>query len=136
VEFTIGLDLSKLPLSMQQVDYLKKNLKVSSTGSRASIASVTAADESIKATPDLARYTHFVRVKVPQLTANSGAITVQLPQVTPTWIEKWTTDNDNNPAAAPKKTYQFDKIVEGVQALYRDKSDFVFDSTIQFNKAD
>ncbi|WP_157577987.1 hypothetical protein [Pontibacter akesuensis] len=136
VEFTIGLDLSNLPMSMQQVEYLKKNLKVAATGSRASIASVTAADESIKATPDLAKYSHFVRVRVPQLTASSGTISVQLPQVYPTWIDKWATDNDNNPAAEPKKTYQLDKIVDGVQALYRDQSDFVFNSTIQFNKAD
>ncbi|WP_139307932.1 hypothetical protein [Pontibacter flavimaris] len=136
VEFTIGLDLSGLPLSMQSIDYLKKNLKVSSTGSRPSIVSVTAADESIKATPGLARYSHFVRVRVPELTANSGTISVQLPQVTPTWINAWSTDNDNNPAAAQKKTYQLTKIIDGVQALYRDQSDFVFKATIQFNKAD
>lgn len=136
VEFTIGLDLSGLPLSMQQADYLKKNLKVASTGSRATMVSVTPADESIKATPDLAKYSHFVRVRVPQLTATSGSVSVQLPQVYPTWIDNWSTDNDNNPTAEPKKTYQLDKIVDGVQALYRDQSDFVFSATIQFNKAD
>ncbi len=136
VEFTIGLDLSSLPMSMQSIDYLKKNLKVSSTGSRPIIVSVTAADESIKATPDLAKHSHFVRVRVPELTANSGTISVQLPQVTPNWITTWSTDNDNNPAAAPKKTYQLTKIIDGVQALYRDQSDFVFNATIQFNKAD
>ncbi|WP_161887606.1 hypothetical protein [Pontibacter russatus] len=136
VEFTVGLDLSNLPMAMQQVDYLKRNLKIGSKGSRASLVSVTAADESIKATPDLARYTHFVRVQVPQLTANAGTISVQLPHVYPTWIDNWATDNDNNPVANPKKTYQLDKIVDGVQALYRDQSDFVFEATIQFNKAD
>ncbi|MBJ6118924.1 hypothetical protein JAO76_12010 [Pontibacter sp. BT310] len=136
VEFTIGLDLSQLPLSMQTIDYLKKNLKVTSTGSRSTIVSVTAADETIKATPDLAKYTHFVRVRVPELTANSGTISVQLPQVTPAWISGWSTDNDNNPAADPKKTYQLTKIVDGVQALYRDQNDFVFNATIEFKKAD
>ncbi|MEJ8755562.1 hypothetical protein WG947_01025 [Pontibacter sp. H259] len=136
VEFTIGLDLSQLPMSMQSIDYLKKNLKVVSTGSRPTMISVTGADESIKATPDLAKYSHFVRVRVPELTANSGTISVQLPQVTPTWINAWSTDNDNNPAAAQKKTYQLTKIIDGVQALYRDQSDFVFNATIQFNKAD
>ncbi|WP_299762037.1 hypothetical protein [uncultured Pontibacter sp.] len=136
VEFTVALDLSSLPMSMQSIDYLKKNLKVTATGSRASMVSVTGADESIKATPDLARYSHFVRVQVPQLTANSGAITVQLPHVYPSWIDKWATDNDNNPAAEPKKTYQLNKIVNGVQALYRDQSEYVFSATLQFNKAD
>ncbi|MCX2739812.1 hypothetical protein [Pontibacter anaerobius] len=136
VEFTIGLNLSRLPLSMQSIDYLKKNLKVAGNGSRARMVSVKAADESIKATPDLARYTHFVRVQVPQLTANAGSLTVQLPQVYPAWIDSWATDNDNNPAADPKKTYQLDKIVDGVQALYRDQSDFVFSATLKFNKAD
>lgn len=87
VEFTVALDLSSLPMSMQSIDYLKKNLKVTATGSRASMVSVTGADESIKATPDLARYSHFVRVQVPQLTANSGAISVQLPHVYPSWID-------------------------------------------------
>ncbi len=136
VEFAIGLDLSQLPMSMQSIEYLKKNLKLSSTGSRPAIVSVTAADESIKSIPDLAKYSHFVRVRVPELTANSGTISVQLPQVTPTWIKAWSTDNDNNPAAAQKKTYQLTKIIDGVQALYRDQSDFVFNATIQFNKAD
>ena len=100
------------------------------------MVTVTAADESIKATPDLAKYSHFVRVRVPELTAISGTISVQLPQVTPNWISSWSTDNDNNPAAAPKKTYQLTKIIDGVQALYRDQSDLVFSATIQFNKAD
>ncbi|WP_162426089.1 hypothetical protein [Pontibacter pudoricolor] len=136
VEFTIGLDLSQLPISMQTIDYLKKNLKVTSNGSRPTIVSVKAADETIKATPDLAKYSHFVRVRVPELTANSGTISVQLPQVTPAWIKTWSTDNDNNPASAPKKTYQLTKIIDGVQALYRDQNDFVFSATIQFNKAD
>jgi hypothetical protein len=136
VEFTVGLDLSSLPVSMQSVDYLKRNLKVAGTGSRVSMVSVTAADENIKATPDLAKYSHFVRVRVPQLTANSGTITLQLPHVSPDWIKTWSTDNDNNPAAAPKQTYQFSKIIDGVQALYRDQSDFVFSATTQFNKAD
>lgn len=136
VEFTIGLDLSQLPLSMQNIEYLKKNLKVSSTGSRPTIVSVTAADESIKATPDLVKYSHFVRIRVPELTANSGTIAVQLPQVTPAWINTWSTANDNNPAAEPKKTYQLTKIIDGVQALYRDQSDLVFNVTLQFNKAD
>ncbi|GAB3812325.1 hypothetical protein [Pontibacter rugosus] len=136
VEFTVALDLRKLPMSMQQQAYLKNNLKVKSSGSRASMVSVKAADEGIKSKPDLAKYTHFVRVRVPQLTANAGTITLQLPQVKPAWIEAWSTENDNNPAAAPKKTYQFNKIVDGVQALYRDQSDFVFSATIQFNKAD
>ncbi|MFD3003458.1 hypothetical protein ACFS7Z_24080 [Pontibacter toksunensis] len=136
VEFTLGLDLSRLPMSMQNVDYLKRNLKVSGNGSRPVLVSVTAADESIKATPDLAKYSHFVRVRVPQLTANSGSISVALPQVSPNWIKTWSTDNDNNPAAAPKKTYQFSKIADGVQALYRDQSEYVFNATTQFNKAD
>ncbi|MER2999512.1 hypothetical protein [Pontibacter populi] len=136
VEFTIGLDLSSLPMLMQRIDYLKKNLKVTSTGSRPTIVSVTAADETIKATPDLAKFSHFVRVRVPELTASSGSVTVQLPQVTPTWITAWSTDNDNNPASAQKKTYQLTKIIDGVQALYRDQSDNVFSATIQFKKAD
>ncbi|WP_276496908.1 hypothetical protein [Pontibacter litorisediminis] len=136
VEFTVGLDLSSLPLSMQRTDYLKRNLKVSSRGSRASVLSVTAADESIKATPDLARYSHFVRIRVSELTASSGSITLGLPQVTPAWINAWSSENDNNPAAEPKKTYQLTKIIDGIQALYRDQSDFVFKATVQFNKAD
>ncbi|WP_162055913.1 hypothetical protein [Pontibacter pamirensis] len=136
VEFTLGLDLRLLPASMQSVDYLKRNLKVTGNGSRPALVSVTAADESIKATPDLAKYSHFVRVQVPQLTANSGSISVQLPQVSPNWIKTWSTDNDNNPVAAPKQTYKFSKIADGVQALYRDQSDYVFNATTQFIKAD
>ncbi|GGK68105.1 hypothetical protein GCM10011405_15150 [Rufibacter glacialis] len=134
VEFTIGLDLKDLPSSMQDVGFLKRNLKLAMTGGKAAIGTVIAASEEVKATPDLAKYTHFVRIHVPQLTANAGSITLQLPQVVPTWINQWTTTNDNNPAAAPRKTYQLNKIMEGVQALYRDKSEFVFSVTMKFNK--
>lgn len=136
VEFTVGLDLSQLPEAMQNATYLKQNLKVVANGSRAEMASVKAADENLKAVPDLAKYTHFVRVRVPQLTANFGSVSVQLPQVYPSWIKAWTTEDDNNPSADPKKTYQLNKIIEGVQALYRDQSDFVFNAPIQFNKAE
>jgi hypothetical protein len=135
VSFTVGLDLGGLPASMQQEEYLQRHLTVEAQGGRASIESVTAADAETKATPDLAAYTHFVRVQVPQLTASTGSISLQLPQVNPSWVNAWSTDNDNNPAAAPKKTYQFDKIINGVQALYRDHSESVFSVTLTFNQA-
>ncbi|MFB9862062.1 hypothetical protein [Rufibacter immobilis] len=134
VEFTIGLNLKDLPASMQEVAYLKQHLKLAVSGGKASIGTVIAASDEVKATPALALYSHFVRVKVPQLTAGSGTITVQLPQVVPSWIGQWSTGNDNNPAATPKKTYQFNKIIEGVQALYRDQSATVFSATMKFNK--
>ncbi|WP_207434408.1 hypothetical protein [Sabulibacter ruber] len=134
VEFTIGLNLSSLPSSMQDVKYLKQHLKLAVAGGKASVGTVIAADEEVKATPDLAKYTHFVRVIVPQLTANTGSITLQLPQVVPAWISQWSTANDNNPVASPKKTYQFNKIIEGVQALYRDQNETVFSATMKFNK--
>ncbi|WP_205504585.1 hypothetical protein [Rufibacter psychrotolerans] len=134
VEFTIGLNLSGLPASMQEVAYLKQHLKLSATGGRASLGTILAASEDVKAIPALAQYTHFVRVRVPQLTANAGTFTLQLPQVVPAWINQWSTGNDNNPVAAPGKTYQFNKIMEGVQALYRDQNQPVFSATIKFNK--
>lgn len=136
VEFTVGLDLSTLPASMQQVGYLKRHLKVMGNGCRAALVSVSATDENIKATPDLARYTHFVRVEVPQLTANTGSIYIQLPQVYPAWANKWSTEDDNNPIREPGRTYQLTKIIDGVQALYRDQSDHIFNVSVQFNKAD
>ncbi|ALJ00587.1 hypothetical protein [Rufibacter tibetensis] len=134
VEFTIGLNLTDLPASMQEVKFLKQNLKLAVTGGKASIGTVIAASDEVKATPDLAKYTHFVRINVPQLTATTGSITLQLPQVQPAWITQWSTANDNNPAAAQRKTYQLNKIIDGVQALYRDKSDNVFSATMKFNK--
>lgn len=136
VAFTVGMDLSALPLSMQNVSYLKRHLRVTGNGCKVSLANLKAADEEVKATPALARYTHFVQVQVPQLTANTGAISLQLPQVYPAWVNEWSTDNDNNPAANPGKTYQVNKIMDGVQALYRDQRDQVFDVTMKFNKAD
>lgn len=136
VEFTVGLDLSALPAIMQRVDFLKRNLQVMGNGCKASMVSVTAADEEIKATPAFARYTHFVRVQVPQLTANTGSVYIQLPHVYPNWVEQWSTENDNNPIREPGKTYQLTRIMDGVKALYRDQSDYVFSITVQFNKAD
>ncbi|MBD1396374.1 hypothetical protein H9Q13_04295 [Pontibacter sp. JH31] len=136
VEFTVGLDLSALPASLQRMDFLKQHLKVLGNGCRASLANLTLADEGIKATPELSGYTHFVRVRVPQLTANTGSVYIQLPHVYPAWIKSWSTENDNNPIAEPGRTYQLTKIMDGVQALYRDQSDNIFNVTVQFNKAD
>ena len=134
VQFTIGLNLSDLPASMQALAYLKKNLKLTVTGGKASLGTVVAASADTKALPDLTNYTHFVQVNVPQVTANTGTLTLQLPLVVPTWISQWSTDNDNNPAAAPRKTYQFQSIIDGVQALYQDKDAQVFNATITFKK--
>ncbi|RNI30666.1 hypothetical protein EFB08_05305 [Rufibacter latericius] len=134
VEFTIGLNLSDFPASLQQVAFLKQHLKLAVTGGKASIGTVIAASEDVKATPELAKYTHFVRVRVPELTANTGSFTLQLPQVQPAWVNQWSTANDNNPAGAQRKTYQLNNIMEGVQALYRDKSENVFSITMKFNK--
>ncbi|WP_187262463.1 hypothetical protein [Pontibacter beigongshangensis] len=136
VAFTIGMDLSTLPASMQEVKYLERHLKLAATGCRASLGDITAASEDTKAMPDLASFTHFVQVNVPQLTASKGTIALQLPQVVPAWIGNWSTENDNDPAADPKKTYQFNKIIDGVQALYRDQRKHVFSLTMDFNKAD
>jgi hypothetical protein len=136
VEFTVGLDLSALPSSMQQANFLKQHLKVVGNGCRAAMVSVSAADENMKATPALARYTHFVRVQVPQLTANTGSIYIQLPHVYPAWVTKWSTEDDNNPVKEPGKTFQLNKLIDGVQALYRDQSDHIFNVSVQFNKAD
>jgi hypothetical protein len=134
VEFTIGLDLSTLPAAMQSADYLKQNLKLAVTGGKASLGTILVANEDTKSALGVSQFTHFVRVKVPQLTANTGTITLNLPQSVPTWISQWSTANDNNPASQPRKTYQFNKIIDGVQALYRDKSEFVFSATMKFNK--
>ncbi|TXK50283.1 hypothetical protein FVR03_05165 [Pontibacter qinzhouensis] len=136
VSFTIGVDLNTLPASMQELAYLKRNLKLAATGCRATIGDISAATEDTKAIPELAGYTHFVQVNVPELTANKGTLALQLQQVVPTWIENWSTENDNDPAADPKKTYQFNKIIDGVQALYRDQRKHVFSLTMDFNKAD
>ncbi|WP_153042857.1 hypothetical protein [Rufibacter ruber] len=134
VAFDIALDLSQLPASMQEAAYLKKHLQLTVTGGKAAIGTVVAATPDTRAVPELATYTHFVRVTVTQVTAATGTLTVQLPSVVPAWIPQWSTQNDNNPAAAPRKTYQLQKIVEGLQALYRDKSEQVFTATIKFNK--
>ena len=55
VEFTVGLDLSALPRQLQQENYLKRNLKVTGSGCSASLVSVTAADDAVRASPDIAR---------------------------------------------------------------------------------
>lgn len=136
VEFTVGVDLAALPANMQREEFLKQHLKVVGNGCRASMVSVTAADDAIKATPDLARYSHFVRLQVTQLTANTGSVYIQLPHVYPAWVKQWSTENDNNPAAEPGKTYQLSKIFDGVQALYRDQNDHIFNVSVKFNKAD
>ncbi|GAB2536954.1 hypothetical protein [Rufibacter soli] len=134
VQFTIGLDLSQLPASMKDAGYLKQYLKLTTTGAKASLGTVIAATDETRAVPELSQFTHFVKVNVPALTASTGTLTLTLPQVSPAWVGNWSTENDNNPAAAPKKTYQFSKIIQGVQALYRDQNENVLSVTMKFNK--
>lgn len=135
VEFVVGLDLNSLPKSMQGKNYLKSHLKISSLGCKASIIEVAEASGSTKTDPALANYSHFVRLRVPQLSSKSGTIKIILPHVNPNWVKAWSTENDNDPVANPKKTFQFNKIIEGVQDLYRGRKQDVFSATVKFNKA-
>lgn len=136
VEFVVGLNLKSLPKPLQQAAYLKKHLKSSALGAKASIATVSAANSSTTSNPDLAKFTHFVRLSVPSLSAAKGTITIKLPHVNPDWVSTWSTTDDNNPVASPKKTFQFDRIIEGVQDLYKGQSKDVFSVTMKFNKAE
>lgn len=136
VEFMVGLDLRKLPEPLQQATYLDRHLKVSGFGAKASKTAVIVANSATRSNPDLAKFTHFVRLSVPSLSAAKGTITISLPHVNPAWVSAWSTTDDNNPKANPKKTFQFDRIIEGVQDLYKSQKQDVFNVTMNFNKAE
>jgi len=83
--------------------------------------------------PAQEKYTHLIRVRITQAMAKSGKLTISLPENEPDWVNQWTTQNDNNPAAQPGKTFRLNDVLAGVQSLYSEQRN-IFTFSLNFIK--
>lgn len=117
-EFEIGVNLLELPSTLQSPIYLKDNLKISGKGINAAILEVKKSNNQTVSDSNLDKYSHFIRVRVNQLTVDKGNLTLTLTEKEPLWITGWSTSNDNDPVANPGKTFKLKEILGGVAKLY------------------
>ena len=130
VEFEIGVNLSAFPEPLQNAEFLKKNLELNGKGFSGTIISVRQADAK---DPAQEKYSHLIRVRITQATAKSGQLTFTLPEKPADWVNQWTTQNDNNPATQPGKTFRLNEVLAGVQSLYSEQRN-VFSFFLNFIK--
>ncbi|KAA9339001.1 hypothetical protein [Adhaeribacter soli] len=130
VEFEVGVNLNAFPEPIQNAEFLKKNLELNGKGFSGTIISVKKADAK---DPAQEKYSHLIRVRITQVTAKSGQLTFTLPEKPADWVNQWTTQNDNNPAAQPGKTFRLNEVLAGVQSLYSEQRN-VFSFSLNFIK--
>ena len=118
-EFTVGLDLKKLPAAWQNPAFLAQHLLVRLPNGQASLLPNSVrplTDDEQSGQPVLAPYTHVLRLRVSKLAAPTATLTVSLPAPeTPDWVSAWATANDNTPAP---RTFGLDQILAGVRQSY------------------
>ena len=137
-EFTVALNLRKLPVAWQQAVFLNQNLRVQLPGGTASLATNSARELTAaeKNTAALAPYTHIVRVRLGQLPAGRSQLTLSLPAPgVPAWANQWSTENDNLPGAVPH-TYRLSEILAGLRATFPAEPTPVFTTTFTLANQD
>lgn len=130
VEFEVGVNLSSFPEPLQNAEFLKKNLELNGKGFSGTIISVKKTDAR---DPAQEKYSHLIRVRITQATAKSAQLTFTLPEKPADWVKQWTTQNDNNPATQPGKTFRLNDVLAGVQSLYSEQRN-VFSFSLNFIK--
>ena len=130
VEFEVGVNLTAFPEPLQNAEFLKKNLKLNGKGFSGTIISVRQADAK---DPAQEKYSHLFRVRITQVMAKSGQLIFTLPEKPADWVDQWTTQNDNNPATQPGKTFRLNEVLAGVQSLYSEQRN-VFSFSLNFIK--
>ncbi|MGI4833195.1 MAG: hypothetical protein ACRYFK_07000 [Janthinobacterium lividum] len=127
VDFTVALNLSQLPAAWREPAFLAQNLRVSLPG-----GAVQLAPNSVRALggmPGLEGYTHTLRLHLSALPKGGATLTLTLPAPgVPTWVSRWSTENDNQPGAQPR-TYRLQEILNGVRAAFPEQLPPVFTAT-------
>lgn len=116
VEFTVALNLNQLPAAWREPAFLNQNLKVALPGGTVRMLpnSVKRAD----GVQGITEYTHTLRLSLSSLPKAGGTLTLTLPAPgVPAWVAQWSTENDNQPGAAPK-TYRLTEIMSGLREAF------------------
>jgi hypothetical protein len=116
VDFTVALDLRQLPAAWREPAFLARNLQVQVPN-----GTVKLLPNSIKPTtgvPELQAYTHTLRLHLSDFPKAGGQLSLTLPAPgIPGWVAQRSTENDNQPAAAPH-TYRLTEIMNGVREAF------------------
>ena len=116
VDFTVALDLRQLPTAWREPAFLASSLQAQVPG-----GSVQLLPNSVKTTadvPQLATYTHTLRLRLSNFPKTGGQLRLSLPAPgVPAWVAQRSTQNDNQPGPVPR-TYRLSEIMSGVREAF------------------
>ena len=120
-EFTVALNLARLPAAWQEPGFLARQLRAELPGGAppllvpGSVRRLTAAEQ---AAAPLAAHTHVLRLRLNALPAGQSTLALRLaaPDV-PAWAAEWSTTNDNRPGPLAR-TYRLTDILAGLRAAF------------------
>lgn len=135
VQFTLGVNLSNLPLVARDKQFLQSNLKISNINAGGSIK-VCLPEEyqesnrpEIKKLSESKNFTHFLEVTFTNVTTSTGNINVYLPFNQNDWLSDANLDRDlttNNQmisaADLEKKTFSLKYITDAFDRKFDEKS--------------
>jgi hypothetical protein len=135
INFTIGLNLSSLPLYMQDLNYLNKNVIVNSEEFDVDFEFLKKNPEfetilKNKAAEDYRSNSHILSIKLKESSIKQGKVEIQLPLNYDEWYKKWSCDSDLTPAERQGKTFAFTHLIEGVKSAYSPKNQNIINITI------
>lgn len=124
LQFFIGLDLEHLPTYAQDLNYLQKNIRISTAGSTVNyqFRKKESFDKSkIKSQPQLKQFqnaTHILMIEVNNLSMTETQLQVSLPMRYDTWYKEWSTMNDKKIDGRQHKTFALEHLIDGVLEAY------------------
>jgi len=127
--FAIAVDLSALPNSISEPDYLNKHLKTSSENLDFRIKNIllTKDLDKFKLKPREKEYlednTHVIIIEVSDIYKDKGSIDLKLPLVYDNGYKAMSTMDDRNLDSIPGKTFAFEHLIDGVREAYENSND-------------
>lgn len=139
-QFAVSIDLSSLPIYVQDPKYLKENLKVDRNKADLQIMGVEKVEqlklEKLKK-PEQERLfgkTHVITFSLKNLLEKEIATTVKLPLQFDTWYHQWSTDDDTTLSQRQAKTFAFKYLVEGTKEAFESDAKNYFSITLTFKQ--
>lgn len=139
-KFSIAVDFSALPEYAKEINYLKNNLKVTTTDLKAAFKEIKKASEidlnktAPKEKGPLQAASHVIIIEVSDIYQSSGTVTLKLPLRYDKSYEDWSVMDDKNVKTLGRKTFAFEHLVDGVLEAYENKNDNYIDITINLKK--
>lgn len=135
LSFWVGIDLKNLPAFAQSTDYLKKNLiPVVDQGIAILIDVRNSPPDNLSADDKtlVGKYTHFIKIKLTDLTGDVGALKLSLKYTRPKWVHD---QGETDPAKENirNKTLGLEKLVTGYEEAYGLDKEYYFFNNITFS---